>query len=99
MEASSGYFSPQDFLVYSGEIFWTDTLFGQFDCRVSASLGQQRLDGSWTSGYSYGGQCDIPITKDIALDVQYAFSNVRDQMTGDSAFNSSALTSGLRVDF
>lgn len=99
MEMSSGYFSPQDFLVYSGELFWEDTVFNHLDCRASASLGRQRLGGSWTSGYSYGGQCAIPITQDIFLDVKYAFSNVRDQMTGESAFNSSALTSGLRVDF
>lgn len=98
-EMSSGYFSPQDFLVYSGEIFWADTLFNALDCRASASSGQQRLGGSWTSGYSYGGQCAIPITKNITLDVNYAFSNVRDQMTGESAFNNSTLTSGLRVDF
>ncbi|MEM9216327.1 MAG: hypothetical protein AAGD25_18515 [Cyanobacteria bacterium P01_F01_bin.150] len=98
-EMSSGYFSPQDFLVYSGEIFWADTLFNALDCRASASLGRQRLGGSWTSGYSYGGQCSLPITKDIVLDVDYAFSNVRDQMTGGSAFNSNALTSKLRIDF
>lgn len=99
MEMSSGYFSPQDFLVYSGEIFWADNLFNYLDCRASASLGRQRLSGGWTSGYSYGGQCTIPITQDIMLDMNYAFSNVRDQMTGESAFNSNALTGSLRIDF
>ena len=97
-EATSGYFSPADFLVVNGEIAWNGEVFDWLDCRLAASWGQQRLAGAWTSAYSYNTQCTLPISDTVEVDLGYAFSNVISQ-TGGSAFNNRAITGQVRAEF
>lgn len=99
VEMQSGYFSPPDFLVYNGEIFWEDEIIDEISCQVTASAGLQRLNGAWTSAYSYGPACQVNIGNNVQLSLGYSFSNVRDQMTGGSAFNNRTVTGELAVEF
>ena len=99
LENQSGYFSPPDFLVYNGEVFWEDDIINGISCRITASLGRQRLDGLWTSAYSYGPTCQANIADNIQFNLGYDFSNVRDQTTGGSAFNNRTITGAIEVGF
>ena len=97
-ESTSGYFSPADFLVTNGEIAWNGEIFDWLDCRLSASWGQQRLAGEWTSAYSYNSRCTFQVSDTLEVDLGYAFSNVASQ-TGDSAFNNRSITGQIRARF
>ncbi|NET38483.1 MAG: hypothetical protein F6K19_41905 [Cyanothece sp. SIO1E1] len=99
VEATSGYFSPPDFLVYSGEVAWQQSLFKILQCRLAGRLGQQRLSGVWTIAYSYQARCTIKASAKIEADLGYEFSNVRDRATGSSAFNNQSITGQLRINF
>jgi hypothetical protein len=98
-ELQSGYFSPPDFLVYSGEIAWNVSPFEPADCRLSSNFGQQRLEGEWTIAYGFQTRCGIAISNDVELNLSYTFDNVRNRQTGGSAYNNSTISGGLRVNF
>jgi hypothetical protein len=44
VQETSGYFSPPDFLVLSGEVAFEGNVFENLRCRLATSLGPQRLD-------------------------------------------------------
>ena len=97
-ELRSGYFSPPNFLVYNGEIAWTGDVFDFLNCRLAGSFGNHRLQGAWTTAYSYQARCTAQLAPQIEADIGYAFSNVRNR-TGGSAFNTEGLSGQLRVSF
>lgn len=97
-EMTSGYFSPDDFLVVNGEVAWQDDIFDWLDCRVAGSWGQQRLAGEWTSAFEYGAQCSVPLVDSFDIDFGYTFSNVVSE-TGGSAFNNRSFTGQIRSQF
>ncbi|NEQ33150.1 MAG: hypothetical protein F6K04_19495 [Leptolyngbya sp. SIO4C5] len=97
-EVSSGYFSPPDFLVLNGEIAWEGEVLNWLDCRLTASWGQQRLTGDWTSAFGYSTQCTVEVTESLEFDLKYAFDNVISQ-TGGSAFNNRAISGQVRARF
>ncbi|MCY7321519.1 MAG: hypothetical protein LH660_06895 [Phormidesmis sp. CAN_BIN36] len=93
-----GYFSPQDFLVYNGEIGWEGDVFKFLRCGLTASLGRQRLKGDLSSANTYQAHCMAQLSPRVEAGLGYTFSNVRTQGTGDSS-NSQALTGQLRITF
>ncbi|MEM9265375.1 MAG: hypothetical protein AAGA46_07610 [Cyanobacteria bacterium P01_F01_bin.13] len=97
-ESASGYFSPPDFLVASAEVGWKGEVLEWLDCGAAASWGQQRLNSSWSSAYSYNTKCTFEISESLEMDLGYAFSNVIGQ-TGSSAFNNRAITGQVRAKF
>ena len=97
-EITSGYFSPPDFLVFNGEIAWEEDVFDFLNCRFAGNFGNQRLQGAWTTAYSYQARCTAQLSPQIEADFGYAFSNVRSR-TGGSAFNTEGLSGQLRVSF
>ncbi|MBD0304608.1 MAG: hypothetical protein ICV85_21355 [Tolypothrix sp. T3-bin4] len=98
-EKASGYFSPPDFLVYNGEVALQGNLFENLSCRLAATLGQQRLRGKFDEAYSYQARCTTKLSTNVEADFGYAFSNVRNQNTGGSAYNNQSFTGQLRVKF
>lgn len=99
LENQSGYFSPPDFLVYSGEVAWNVSPVEPLNCRLSGNFGQQRLEREWTIAYGFQTRCGLAISDDVELNLSYTFNNVRNRQTGGSAYNNSIISGGLRVNF
>lgn len=98
-ERKSGYFSPQDFLVYNAEAGWEGDISKFLRCRLAANLGRQRLKGEFDNANTYQARCTVKLSPNIETDLGYNFSNVRNQDTGASAYNSNSITGQLRVKF
>lgn len=101
-EATSGYFSPPDFLVASLEVSWEKEIIDDISCRVAASVGQQRLNGAWALGYGHQASCALGFIPGFDFDLGYNFSNVGDGQTflaEESAFNNFEWLGGLKMKF
>ena len=80
LESRSGYFSPTDFLVVSGELAWNEEIFEWLDCRLAGTWGNQRLDGEWTATFSYGTRCTFQVSDTLEIDLGHTSSNVISQI-------------------
>jgi hypothetical protein len=98
LETTSGYFSPPDFLVYNAELAWEGDVFEFLRCRLSATLGQQRLQGKFDRANDYQARCTAKISPNVEADLGYAFSNVKNN-AGANDYNGRTLTSQLRFKF
>jgi hypothetical protein len=97
-ELSKGYFSPQQFLTYSGEIGWDQKITDNLSCRVSTALGQQSLNGQSSQTNQYNARCNAKLSPNMSLDLGYGLSNERRQNTNNSYQNQS-LTAQLQMTF
>ena len=98
-ENTSGYFSPQSFIVFSGEVGFEKEIFDFLRCRVATSLGRQRLNGNAGRGNSYQATCTTRLSPNIDADFGYNYSNVPNRDTGGSAYNNRSFTGQLRLKF
>jgi hypothetical protein len=98
-EKTSGYFSPQSFIVFSGEVGFEKEIFDFLRCRVATSLGRQRLNGNAGRGNSYQATCTTRLSPNIDADFGYTYSNVPNRDTGGSAYNNRSFTGQLRLKF
>ncbi|OUC15539.1 MAG: hypothetical protein B0A82_06235 [Alkalinema sp. CACIAM 70d] len=96
---TSGYFSPPDFLVYNGEIAWEGKPFDFLRCRLSTTLGEQRLKGSFSNANTYEARCTAILSPTIEADLGYALSNVQNRSPDNSPFQNQSFTGQLRVKF
>lgn len=99
VEGESGYFSPPDFLVYNAELGWEGNLFDGWRCRFAVTVGQQRLNGNFDNANSYQTRCTAKLAPNAEVDLGYIFSNVRNQDTGESAYNNNGFSGQLRIKF
>ncbi len=93
-----GYFSPQDFLVYSGEIGWEGDVFKFLRCGLTTALGRQRLKGEFSNASTYQAHCTAKLSPNIEADLGYIHSNLRSRGTDESS-NSQTVTGELRITF
>jgi hypothetical protein len=98
-EARKGYFSPPDFLVYSGEVAWQGDLFQWLRCRLATTLGRQRINGDFSGASSYQALCTVKVSPNVEADVGYTYSNVRSRNTGGNAYENQSVVGQLRVTF
>lgn len=98
LENTSGYFSPPDLLVYNVEVAWEGDVFEFLRCRLSATLGRQRLQGKFDSANDYQARCTAKISPSVEANLGYTFSNVRNN-TGTNNYNDRLLSGQLRVKF
>jgi hypothetical protein len=98
LESTSGYFSPPDFFVYNAELAWEGDVFEFLRCRLSATLGQQRLQGKFDRANDYQARCTAKISPNVEAGLAYTFSNVKNN-AGANDYNGRALTSQLRFKF
>jgi hypothetical protein len=96
-EQRSGYFSPQDFLTYNGEVGWEGSVFKTLNCRVSANLGQQRLRSEYSNATNYQARCTVPISPNVEADLGYQLTNVRNRTA--SSYTGDSLNGQLRWKF
>ncbi len=99
LESTSGYFSPPDFLAYNAEVAWQGDIANFLLCRLSANLGQQRINGETDNANTYQSRCTVKVSPKIEADIGYGFSNVRNQDTGGSDYRGGSLTGQLRMRF
>ncbi|MBE9207774.1 hypothetical protein IQ244_14855 [Nostoc sp. LEGE 06077] len=99
VETTNGYFSPPDFLVYNAEVAWEGEITSFLRCRLSATVGQQRLNGEFDNAYGYESRCTAKLSPQLEADLDYGFTNVRNQNTGGSAYSGNSFTGQLRVKF
>ena len=95
----SGYFSPPDFLIYSGELAWEGNVTNFLRCRLSASLGEQRVNGKMSSGNGYQSRCTIKVSPNIEADLGYALSSEQSRSVSTGGYNSRSITGQLRLTF
>ena len=98
-DPQNGYFAPPDFLVYAGEVGWEGNLFEPLKCRLSSTLGYQRLLGEFTNANTYQGRCTARFSPTFEADLGYGYSNVRDQNSGGSGYNNRTFTGQVRFSF
>ena len=98
LEATSGYFSPPDFLVYSFEIGWSAEIADIATCRVSASQGRQRAVGTFANAGAFQSRCTFKLPSGIELDLGYGISNVINS-SGETAFVNESISGNLLVNF
>lgn len=98
-EQKSGYFSPPDFLVYNLELAWQKNITDFLNCRLVASVGQQRLEGEFSNAQTYESFCDGKISDNISLGLGYKVSNIRTLDTGESSYLNEQFTGKLNIKF
>lgn len=96
--APNTYFSPRDFLVYTGELSWQGDIFNFLNCRLAFNAGEQRGAGNFAPANSYQAKCTAKISPSIEANLGYAYSNVRKPDTGLSS-KSETITGQLRMKF
>ncbi|NOK92775.1 MAG: hypothetical protein GFH26_640259n37 [Chloroflexi bacterium AL-N15] len=78
LNEENGYFSPSDFLVYTGELSWTGEIFTDLlKCRLAVAIGEQRLNGDSSGADTYEGLCTIKFAPNLEADFGYSYSNIR----------------------
>ena len=92
------YFSPRDFLVYTGELSWQGDIFSFLNCKLAINVGEQRLDSSFSPAGSYQAKCTVKVSPSLEADFGYAFSNVRKPDTGMRS-QSETISGQLRMKF
>jgi hypothetical protein len=98
-ERTNGYFSPPDFLTYTGEIGWEGNVVrDQLKCRLSVAIGRQRNLGNYAAANTYNARCDARLSPDLALEVGYSLSNIRDRSSPDD-FQTQELSGQLKYRF
>lgn len=95
-----GYFTPPDFLVYTGEVAWEGSVIRDtLRCRLSASLGGQHVNAQNSDAGGYQTKCTAKISPNIEADLGYSFSNVKSHDTGSNPANSQSILSQIRWKF
>ncbi|WP_431629104.1 hypothetical protein [Alkalinema pantanalense] len=97
--ATSGYFSPPDFLVYNGELTWEGKPFDFLRCRLSTTIGEQRLQGSFSNANTYEARCTAILSPTIEADLGYTLSNVQNRSPDSNPFQNQSVSGQLRVKF
>ena len=86
-------------MVYNAEISWEKEIFSFLRCKVSGAIGRQRLRDATDNAYTYQALCVTQISDNLALDLGYTFSNVRDRNTGETSYLNQSFDSQLRWNF
>jgi hypothetical protein len=98
--AASGYFTPQDFLAYSGEIgIEGNIFFDSLSCKLSTQLGNQQASGASTIGQAYQALCKTKISPSLEANFGYATGNSRKDFSSQETGNTQTITGGLIYKF
>jgi hypothetical protein len=99
-ESRHGYFSPPDFLTYTGEVGWEGNVVpDRLKCRLSAAFGRQRNQGNFAGANTYNASCDAQLSADLSLELGYSRSNIRDRTTSTNDFNTQEFSGRLKYRF
>jgi hypothetical protein len=95
-----GYFTPPDFLVYSGELGWGgEVIQNVLNCKLSITIGQQHVNAKDSDAGGYQTKCTAKISPNLEADFGYSFSNVKNTVPIVSNANSQSITTQIRLKF
>ncbi len=97
-DLDNGYFDPDGYLYYGGEIGWAGPITDTFGCRISASLGAQTLDGRTSGANSYQGKCTSELLSGFEVALGYRYSTIIDDVNRNNSENST-VSGQLRFTF
>ena len=92
------YFSPRDFLVYTGELSWQGDIFNFLNCKLAINAGEQRLNSSFTPANSYQAKCTVKVLPNIEMDLGYLYNNVQQSGSGPN-YQNEIISGQLRMKF
>lgn len=92
------YFSPRDFLVYTGELSWQGDIFSFLNCKLAINAGEQRLNSSFTPANSYQAKCTVKVLPNIEMDLGYLYNNVQQSGSGPN-YQNEIISGQLRMKF
>lgn len=104
-DSAPAIFTPQDFLIYNGEIGWQGDLAEGINLRAQVNLGEQRLRGEWTNALYYEIQLTAKLSQAIDAFLNYNFGKFDQttyfrQLAGTSELYSRSLITGqIRIRF
>ncbi len=73
-DLDNGYFDPDSFLFYEGEVGWDGNISEELGCRVSAGLGEKNFEGSTSLSSTYQARCEIELGKRFEASLGYEYS-------------------------
>jgi len=69
-------FTPQDFMIYNGELGWQGDLTDFLNLRAQVNLGEQRLRGEWTNALYYEFQLTAKLSPTADAFINYSFGKL-----------------------
>lgn len=97
---TQGYFAPQDFMVYTGELSWEGDVLQDFlRCRLSVSLGQQQANAQNSDALGYQTKCTAKISTNIEADLGYSFSNIKTTQPSAANVSTQSIGTQIRIKF
>lgn len=75
-DSAPNIFTPQDFMIYNGEIGWQGDITDFLNLRAQFNLGEQRLRGEWTNAYYYEVQLTAKLSSTVDAFINYSFGKL-----------------------
>jgi hypothetical protein len=91
-DSAPNIFTPQDFMIYNGEIGWQGDITDFLNLRAQFNLGEQRLRGEWTNAYYYEIQLTAKLSSTVDAFINYSFGKLN-QISYFRAFGANDLYS------
>jgi len=74
-DLDNGYFDPDSYSLYEGEIGWEGRIAEGLNCRIAASLGRQSFDQDNSTANGYKGNCTAQLSPSFEAGLGYYYSN------------------------
>ena len=80
----NGYFDPDGYSLYEGEVGWEGRIAEALNCRIAASLGRQSLDQDSSTASGYKGKCTAQLSPALEAGLGYYYSNTIDTPSSEN---------------
>ena len=74
-DPNNGYFAPNDYFSYGGEVGWKGKISPGATCNVAALIGRQSYGGKSRADNGYKVGCDMDLSRSTAIETQYQSSS------------------------
>ena len=74
-DPNNGYFAPNDYFSYGGEVGWKGKIAPEATCNVAALIGRQSYGGGSRADNGYKVGCDVDLSRSTAIEAQYQSSS------------------------
>jgi tetratricopeptide (TPR) repeat protein len=74
-DTQNGYFAPDNYLSYSGEIGWEGKVADAASCNLAVSVGRQSYAGNNRPENGYKAGCKVDLSSTTTIDAQYQYSS------------------------
>jgi tetratricopeptide (TPR) repeat protein len=74
-DPKNGYFAPDNYLSYSGEVGWEGRVANAASCNLAVSVGRQSYAGNNRPENGYKAGCKVDLSPTTTIDAQYQYSS------------------------